>query len=127
MPTMCLMAVGMALVVAPLSAAVMGAVGDEDAGAASGINNAVSRIAGLLAVAAMGGIVTLVYAAADGPGSFGEAAGSPALAEAHRKASNSALSIVAWVTSVICAVAGIIGLFGLPRGPSPDGDAATAS
>ena len=62
-PLMALMGFGMALVVSPLSTAIMTSVEDKDTGAASGINNAVSRIGGLIAVAAMGSLAAWVYAA----------------------------------------------------------------
>lgn len=53
-PGLSLMALGMGVAVAPLTDAILGCVPDEREGAASGINNAVARVAGLLAVALVG-------------------------------------------------------------------------
>ncbi len=56
-----LMAFGMALVVSPLTTAVMNAAPDAQSGAASGINNAASRIAGLLAIVVAGIVANYVF------------------------------------------------------------------
>lgn len=52
---------GMAFTVAPLTATVMGAVDDHLAGTASGVNNALSRIAGVFANAVFGALAVLLF------------------------------------------------------------------
>jgi EmrB/QacA subfamily drug resistance transporter len=113
-PILLLKAAGMAMVVSPLSAAVMLATPDTDTGLASGVNNAVARAAGLIAVAALGAVASVVFGAVAGgllPGiEFGEkvAALDPAAESLRVAASNRAFQAIAAISSAMCFAAAAI-------------------
>jgi EmrB/QacA subfamily drug resistance transporter len=62
LPALLVFSFGLALTVAPLTATVLADARDSEAGIASAVNNALARTAGLLAVAAVGAVVSAHYA-----------------------------------------------------------------
>ncbi|HWR86721.1 MAG TPA: MFS transporter [Rhodoglobus sp.] len=57
LPGVLVFALGLSMTVAPLTSAILGSIPETEAGIASAVNNAVSRVAGLVAIAMVGVIV----------------------------------------------------------------------
>lgn len=58
LPALLVFSLGLAATVAPLTATVLSDADEANAGIASGVNNAVARVAGLIAIAAIGAIIS---------------------------------------------------------------------
>jgi EmrB/QacA subfamily drug resistance transporter len=91
LPAILLFGVGLSLIVAPLTTTVLAAAGPRDAGIASGINNAVARVAALLGIAVVG-------LAAAGP---------------HDELDLSGFRTAMWITAALVAVGGVVGIAGI--------------
>jgi EmrB/QacA subfamily drug resistance transporter len=61
LPAIILFGIGLSVTVAPLTAAILGDVPQAQAGIASAVNNAIARIAGLVAIAAVGAVVAAQF------------------------------------------------------------------
>ncbi len=57
LPPLLVFSIGLSMIVAPLTATVLADAGESDSGIASGVNNAVARVAGLLGIAVVGALV----------------------------------------------------------------------
>jgi EmrB/QacA subfamily drug resistance transporter len=83
--------IGLSLIVAPLTATVLADADESDAGIASGVNNAVARVAGLLGIAVVGASVAGSDNRLDLPG----------------------YRLSMWITACLVGVGGVIGLLGI--------------
>lgn len=99
LPSMLVFGLGLAVTVSPLTAAILDAADPARSGIASAVNNAVARVAGLLAIAALAAIT----------------GGALDLAGFHR---------AAIVTAVLLAIGGLVSLIGI-RDPAPVHDGST--
>jgi EmrB/QacA subfamily drug resistance transporter len=93
-PSVAIFSIGLAMTVAPLTATVLSGADEHNAGTASGVNNAIARVAGLLGVSAVGAVVAATYG-----GEAGANAGSYHLAMG--------------VAAGLVAIAGVIGVLGI--------------
>jgi EmrB/QacA subfamily drug resistance transporter len=62
LPGLIIFSLGLSATVAPLTATVLADADESNAGIASGVNNAIARVAGLLAIAALGAVVSSSFA-----------------------------------------------------------------
>ncbi|MHB8270005.1 MFS transporter [Bradyrhizobium sp.] len=116
-PAICVMALGMTTTVPPLTSTVMASVGSTHAGIASGVNNAVARVAGLLAVAALGAVLFASFSnnlAGVTPAHANESlnavlAGRADVAAGTTAAFHHALRFVLLVTASCAALGGVVG------------------
>jgi EmrB/QacA subfamily drug resistance transporter len=63
LPAMLVFSLGLSMTVAPLTAAILAGVRESEAGIASAVNNAVARVAGLIATVAVGALVAAQFSA----------------------------------------------------------------
>jgi EmrB/QacA subfamily drug resistance transporter len=82
LPALLTFSVGLSMTVAPLTAAVLAGVEESQAGIASGVNNAIARVAGLLGIAAIGAVVAAQFSSSFSGQLAGVHLGPPARAAA---------------------------------------------
>lgn len=119
-PLMALFGIGMSGIAGPISTAVMGAVRDGETGTASAINNAVARVAGLVAIAAMGSLALAVFnlsapTAGSGFGVAPDTSLAPELEAARVAATDAALAAVCYATAVLAAAGAALAFVTLER------------
>jgi hypothetical protein len=80
LPAAGIFGLGLTMTVAPLTATVLGGVDEEHASLASGINNAIARVAGLVAIAFVGAVVSAQFGSSldNDVKAFAQAPGVPA-------------------------------------------------
>ena len=115
LPAIVVFGFGLAATVAPLTATVLDSVEERRVGIASGVNNGISRVAGLLAIAVLGAVISAKFGA-----SGGEAGANPLTASAP-EASTAAFHLGVAIAGALMIVGGIVAGLGIenPRRRTP--------
>jgi EmrB/QacA subfamily drug resistance transporter len=96
LPALLVFSLGLSMIVAPLTATVLADADEHDAGIASGVNNAIARVAGLIGIAVVGASV----------------------ADAQNRLDVSGFRLAMAITAVLVAAGGVIGLAGIRNPPA---------
>lgn len=114
-----MLAIRMTLAVGPLTSAVMGAVEPVHAGAFSSVNNAVARIAGLLAVALLGALMSSVFVdrvgGTDARALLGEVMAGGTLDSGAVEAFHASFRVLMLACAACAVAAGIVGGLSGPK------------
>ena len=136
LPALLVFSAGLTCTVAPLTATVLSDADQHNAGIASGVNNAIARVAGLLAIAAIGAIVSAQFTSdldrrvdvmtlpASAKSAVAEARkqtlarvdaarAGPAVARAVRSASVHAFHVGLGIAAALVGLGGLLGLVGI--------------
>jgi EmrB/QacA subfamily drug resistance transporter len=107
LPAVLVFGLGLSATVAPLTATVLDSVEERHVGIASGVNNGVSRVAGLLAIAVLGAVISARFDAI-----AGDVSGGP-LTDAAASASTSAFHLGVLIAAVLMIAGGIASGLGI--------------
>ncbi len=135
LPALLVFSLGLSCTVAPLTATVLSDAEESNAGIASGVNNAIARVAGLIAIAAVGAVISASFnsslsrlagmrlsrqeqaALAQARGQtlarVPPARGGVAVAEAVQSASVHAFHVGIGIAASLVALGGLLGLAGI--------------
>jgi hypothetical protein len=136
LPALLVFSLGLASTVAPLTAAVLSDAEESNAGIASGVNNAIARVAGLIAIAAVGAVISASFTASlnqrlagvrlSGPAQtalaqargqtlarVNRARAGAAVADAVQSASVNAFHVGMGISATLVALGGLLGLAGI--------------
>ena len=119
LPGILVFGLGLSATVAPLTNTVLGSVPQHHAGVASGVNNQVSRVAALLAIAVLGAVVAGVFSSQPGVGDAEPlSGGSPAVVDASVKAYRTGLGVGGGLV-ILGGVVSLIGIVNPPKRAAP--------